>query len=142
MKLFTPLIILALAIVIIALSCQNDSPEQEDLALEAAREFFRVTDVTVEDSKRMYLHYCSVCHGAEGKGDGFNAYNLEPKPRDFTDSTFLRIADIAYVVKVITGGGLAVDLSAMMPPYGRTLTITEIEKLAEYVLFLSRDSTN
>ena len=140
MKFFFPIIVLA--IFIIALSCQNDSPEQEDLALEAAREFFRVTDVTVEDSKRMYLHYCSVCHGAEGKGDGFNAYNLEPKPRDFTDSTFLRIADIAYVVKVITGGGLAVDLSAMMPPYGRTLTKTEIEKLAEYVLFLSSDSTN
>ncbi|MCH7946377.1 MAG: cytochrome c [candidate division Zixibacteria bacterium] len=142
MKLFTPLIILALAIVIIALSCQNDSPEQEDLALEAAREFFRVTDVTVEDSKRMYLHYCSVCHGATGKGDGFNAYNLDPKPRDFTDSTFLNKADSAYVVKVITDGGRAVDLSAMMPPYGRTLTTTEIEKLAEYVLFLSRDSTN
>ena len=71
MKFFFPIIVLA--IFIIALSCQNDSPEQEDLALEAAREFFRVTDVTVEDSKRMYLHYCSVCHGAEGKGDGFNA---------------------------------------------------------------------
>jgi len=76
------------------------------------------------------------------KGDGINAYNLEPKPRGFTDSTFLIMADSAYVVKAITGGGLAVDLSAMMPPYGRTLTTTEIEKLAEYVLFLSRDSAN
>ncbi|MCH8028240.1 MAG: hypothetical protein IID63_08985, partial [candidate division Zixibacteria bacterium] len=74
MKLFFPLVVLAM--VIIALSCQNDSPQREDLALEAAKEFFRVTDVTVEDSKRLYLHYCSVCHGAEGKGDGFNAYNL------------------------------------------------------------------
>ena len=49
------------------------------------------------------------------KGDGINAYNLEPKPRGFTDSTFLIKADSAYVVKAITGGGLAVDLSAMMP---------------------------
>ena len=139
MKLFFPIIVLA--IFIIALSCQIDSPQREDLALEAAKEFFRVTDVTVEDSKRMYLHYCSVCHGAEGKGDGFNAYNLDPKPRNFTDSTFLSKADSAYVVKVITGGGRAVELSAMMPPYGRTLTAEEIEKLAEYVLFLSRGHT-
>ena len=139
MKLFFPIIVLAM--VIIALSCQNDSPQREDLALEAAKEFFRVTDVTVEDSKRLYLHYCSVCHGAEGKGDGFNAYNLDPKPRNFTDSTFLSKADSAYVVKVIEGGGRAVELSAMMPPYGRTLTAEEIEKLAEYVLFLSRGHT-
>ena len=139
MKLFFPLVVLA--IFIIALSCQNDSPQREDLALEAAKEFFRVTDVTVEDSKRLYLHYCSVCHGAEGKGDGFNAYNLDPKPRNFTDSTFLSKADSAYVVKVIEGGGRAVELSAMMPPYGRTLTAEEIEKLAEYVLFLSRGHT-
>ncbi|MCH9024875.1 MAG: cytochrome c [candidate division Zixibacteria bacterium] len=139
MKLFFPLIVLAM--VIIALSCQNDSPQREDLALSAAKEFFRVTDVTVEDSKRLYSHYCSVCHGAEGKGDGFNSYNLDPKPINFTDSTFLRKADSAYVVKVIKGGGRAVDLSAMMPPYGRTLTAEEIEKLAEYVLFLSRGRT-
>lgn len=140
MKFFFPLIILAM--VIIALSCQNDSPQKEDLALEAAKEFFRVTDVTVEDSKRLYLHYCSVCHGTEGKGDGFNSYNLDPKPRNFSDSTFLRKADISYVVKVIKGGGMAVDLSAMMPPYGRTLTAEEIEKLAEYVMLLSKDGPN
>lgn len=139
MKLFFPLVVLA--IFIIALSCQNDSPQREDLALEAAKEFFRVTDVTVEDSKRMYLHYCSVCHGAEGKGDGFNAYNLDPKPKNFTDSTFLSKANSAYVIEVIKGGGQAVDLSAMMPPYGRTLTAEEIEKLAEYVLFLSKGRT-
>ena len=139
MKFFFPLIILAM--VIIALSCQNDSPQKEDLALEAAKEFFLVTDVTIEDSKRMYLHYCSVCHGAEVKGDGFNSYNLVPKPRNFTDSTFLSKADISYVVKVIKGGGMAVDLSAMMPPYGRTLTAEEIEKLAEYVMLLSKGHT-
>ncbi|MCH7690543.1 MAG: cytochrome c [candidate division Zixibacteria bacterium] len=139
MKLFFPLVVLA--IFIIALSCQNDSPQREDLALEAAKEFFRVTDVTVEDSKRMYLHYCSVCHGTEGKGDGFNAYNLDPKPKNFTDSTFLSKANSAYVIEVIKGGGQAVDLSAMMPPYGRTLTAEEIEKLAEYVLFLSKGRT-
>jgi len=139
MKLFFPLIVLAM--VIIALSCQNDTPQREDLALRAAKEFFRVTNVTVEDSKRLYLHYCSVCHGAEGKGDGFNSYNLNPKPKNFTDSTFLRKADSAYVVKVIKGGGKAVDLSAMMPPYGRTLTAEEIEKLAEYVMVLSKGPT-
>jgi len=55
--------------------------------------------------------------------------------------TFLSKANSAYVIEVIKGGGQAVDLPAMMPPYGRTLTAEEIEKLAEYVLFLSRGRT-
>lgn len=131
-----------LAIVIIAQSCSENNPKQEDLALNAARKFFKVTDVSVEDSKRLYLHYCAICHGDEGKGDGFNSYNLDPKPKSFADSTFLEKADSNYVLNVIEGGGKAVGISAMMPPYGRTLTYEEIEKLAEYVLFLSRDSTN
>ena len=140
MKLIPPLIVLAM--VIIVLSCQNDSPQREDLALGAATEFFRVTNVTVEDSKRLYLHYCSVCHGNEGKGDGFNSYNLDPKPKNFADSTFLEKADNSYVVKVIEGGGQAVDLSAMMPPYGRTLTKEQIDELAKYIMILSKDSSN
>ena len=94
-----------------------------------------------KDSQNQTCHNCFLLF-CRIKGDGFNAYNLEPKPRDFTDSTFLIKADSAYVVKAITGGGLAVDLSAMMPPYGRTLSADEIVKLAEYVLSLSRDSTN
>lgn len=139
-QLLFPVIILALFC--ITLSCQDDTSQREDLALKTAKDFFRVTNVTIEDSKRLYLHYCSICHGSEGKGDGFNAYNLNPKPKSFTDSTFLKKAEGTYVVKVIEGGGKAVDLSAMMPPYGRTLTAEEIEKLAEYIMFLSRDSLN
>ncbi len=139
MKSLSLLIILAFTIIV--LSCQDDSSHREDQALNAAKEFFRVTNVTVEDSKRLYLHYCSVCHGAEGKGDGFNSYNLDPKPKSFTDSTFLEKADSVYLFNVIEGGGKVVDISAMMPPYGRTLTVKEIEKLAEYVMFLSKDRT-
>ena len=38
-----------------------------------------------QQGKVLYTKYCAICHGDAGKGDGFNAYNLDPKPRDFTD---------------------------------------------------------
>jgi len=28
-----------------------------------------------QQGKILYTKYCSVCHGEQGKGDGFNAYN-------------------------------------------------------------------
>src|SRR5271169_4999845 len=43
--------------------------------------------------KYLYTKYCSVCHGDEGKGDGFNAFNLDPKPRDFTDAKYMNVLD-------------------------------------------------
>ena len=34
--------------------------------------------------KSLYLHYCSSCHGASGKGDGVMASLLDVKPADLT----------------------------------------------------------
>ncbi|MBI1864423.1 MAG: c-type cytochrome [Nitrospirae bacterium] len=36
----------------------------------------------------LYKEQCSICHGAEGKGDGSAAEFLFPKPRNFTTGTF------------------------------------------------------
>ncbi len=38
--------------------------------------------------KELFKKECSVCHGAEGKGDGPAAYLLFPAPRDFTRGVF------------------------------------------------------
>ena len=40
--------------------------------------------------QRLFLHYCAVCHGDRGAGDGFNAWNLDPRPRDLGDSAYQR----------------------------------------------------
>jgi copper transport protein len=38
----------------------------------------------IEAGQRIYLQNCATCHGAEGKGDGPAAANLNPKPADLT----------------------------------------------------------
>ena len=37
--------------------------------------------------KQLYDHYCAVCHGSSGEGDGFNAFNLDPRLRNLADSS-------------------------------------------------------
>src|SRR5258707_10377739 len=38
--------------------------------------------------KELYNGRCTICHGAEGKGDGVAAALLHPRPRDFNSGKY------------------------------------------------------
>ncbi len=88
--------------------------------------------------KLLYDKYCAVCHGLEGKGDGFNAYNLDPKPKDFNDADYLESITDAWLVEVITQGGRGVKRSVLMPAYENTLTREASEDIVKYLRFLAK----
>ena len=59
------------------------------------------------EGRTVYRHYCMDCHGESGGGDGFNAYNLDPRPRSFADSTFqAQHSDSDLVAAIRSGGAL------------------------------------
>jgi mono/diheme cytochrome c family protein len=77
--------------------------------------------------------YCSRCHGDKGQGDGADGATLSPKPRDFTDCAVMSKIPDATIVKAITNGGAAVDLSRDMPAWGEELSGKKINALGAYV---------
>ncbi|HUI64087.1 MAG TPA: cytochrome c [Bacteroidota bacterium] len=81
----------------------------------------------------LYEKYCLVCHGKEGRGDGFNAYNLDPHPRDFSDSTYMAALSDAQIVRTISGGGRSVNKSPLMPAYGWTIDKADLSYIASYI---------
>ena len=83
--------------------------------------------------KYVYQKYCLICHGTEGKGDGFNAFNLDPKPRDFTDKKYLDALTNARMFETVAGGGRAVNKSPVMPSWGGRLNKDEIKYLVTYL---------
>lgn len=83
--------------------------------------------------KYIYLKYCAVCHGMEGKGDGFNSYNLDPKPRDFTDSTYMKTLSDARLIETISQGGRGVNKSPLMPTWGTTISRDGIFNVVQYL---------
>jgi mono/diheme cytochrome c family protein len=91
----------------------------------------------VSIGRQVYRHYCMTCHGESGAGDGFNAFNLDPHPRDFSDPAFVKKSD-AEVRDAIRRGGAGVGLSPLMPPWGRTLNDRQIDDLILYLKTLRR----
>ncbi|MBI3609692.1 MAG: cytochrome c [Nitrospirae bacterium] len=50
-------------------------------------------DPHVAKGRAIFSQYCTGCHGDKGRGDGFNAHNLDPGPRDLTDRVEAFMAD-------------------------------------------------
>ncbi|HSP34472.1 MAG TPA: cytochrome c [Thermoanaerobaculia bacterium] len=93
----------------------------------------RASSYELQIGKQVYQHYCAGCHGDTGAGDGFNAFNLDPHPRDLGDPKFLKTKTNADLADAIRRGGAGVGLSSLMPPWGRTLDARQVDAVVLYV---------
>jgi mono/diheme cytochrome c family protein len=87
--------------------------------------------------KVLFVKYCSVCHGAEGKGDGFNAFNLEPRPRDLSDKQYMSAFSEERLYQTIDLGGRGMNKSPSMPSWGGRLSRQEIRYVIAFVQSMS-----
>lgn len=94
----------------------------EDRATKASAPPAEVGDA----GKRVYLQYCSYCHGYDGDGRTAAAQVLNPKPRDFTSPPPLSIAKVADAVRHGRAG-------TAMPSFAKVLSREEIEAVAGHV---------
>jgi mono/diheme cytochrome c family protein len=82
--------------------------------------------------------YCARCHNPESTPERVSNYdNLEVKPHAFTEGDTLNKMSEADLTAVISHGGPALNKSALMPPYGYTLSKTEIQALISYIRLVS-----
>jgi len=82
--------------------------------------------------------YCARCHNPESSAERVSNFdNLEVKPHPFTEGDTLNKMSDADLTAIIGHGGPALNKSALMPPYGYTLSKTEIEALIAYIRLIS-----
>lgn len=87
--------------------------------------------VTAEEN---YKWYCSQCHGLTGKGDGINVTkDMAVTPRNHADAKEMSKLTDADLTSAIADGGPANSKSALMPPFGKTLSADEIKDLVVYL---------
>ncbi len=86
----------------------------------------------------LFQRYCVVCHGSTGKGDGFNAFNLTPRPRDLSDGEFQASVADSQLVDIIRHGGSFRGGSRNMPTWGTTFDHQQILNIVSYIRQLKK----
>jgi len=82
--------------------------------------------------------YCSRCHNPESTPERVSNYdNLEVKPHPFTEGDTLNKMSDADLVSIISHGGPALNKSPLMPPYGYTLSKSDVQALIAYIRMIS-----
>ncbi len=82
--------------------------------------------------KRIFYQYCVWCHADASPAGPSNRSNLTPVPPLMNDGEKLNAESDEYMGNIITLGGNALGKSAMMPPYGKTLSPEEIRAVVAF----------
>jgi mono/diheme cytochrome c family protein len=129
----------ALSLVALAWACRSEAPPPR---ADAVQEAFRDGELSAREGhgRRVFLGRCATCHGPEGRGDGQNAYTLQPPPPDFRES--LDKLPAGERRRIIEGGTAAVGRSALCPPWGRSLRGSEVDAVLAYLEVLASASAD
>ena len=85
------------------------------------------------EGKKLYLTYCSSCHGETGKGDGPAAQSLPVKPANHTAGAVMNQLTDKFLMEIISKGGGAVGKSPMMPAWGGALKEGQLQDIVAYL---------
>lgn len=90
-------------------------------------------DYDQTQGKQIFYQQCVWCHSDTTPAGPSNRSNVTPAPPLMNDGTVLNKESDALLKKAIALGGSAMGKSAMMPPYGKSLTPDEINDLIAYM---------
>ncbi len=84
--------------------------------------------------KQLNDQYCVRCHDPESTPERVsNMDNLVNKPKPFTEGETLNKMSDADLLAIIGHGGPALGKSPEMPPYGNTLSKSDLQALVSYI---------
>jgi mono/diheme cytochrome c family protein len=84
--------------------------------------------------RQLNAQFCIRCHDPESTPERVsNMDNLDPKPHAFAEGDTLNKMSDADLVAIISHGGEALNKSSLMPPFGYTLSKSDVQALVSYI---------
>lgn len=96
---------------------------------------------TPPEGRKLFVVYCAMCHGPEGRGNGALSDTLwarnRIRPRNLTDSTYIASKTDQELFALVSLGGAHFHKSGFMPIWSVTLKPEQIKNLIAYIRALS-----
>ena len=100
---------------------------------------------TPADGRKLFVFYCTMCHGPEGQGNGVIADSLwakhQVRPRNLTDTAYFAPKTDEEIFMTVSLGGDYTAHSALMPGWNVKLTPAEVKDLVSYVRAISKTTS-
>lgn len=117
-------------------------PDQKPGVPDATIEKYLAAPAGVpEDGRRLFVFYCTSCHGPYGKGDGVMADTLKARngvgPRNLTDTAYFSKLSDQDIYVTLSLGGAHSGKSPFMPAWTTTLEPQQIKDLVAYIRAIS-----
>ncbi len=90
-------------------------------------------DYQEAQGQRVFYRDCVWCHADSTPAGPSNRSNVTPTPALMNDGTVLNKMSDEYLQNMIVLGGSALGKSAMMPPWGQSLTQDDIRALIAFI---------
>lgn len=90
------------------------------------------TTPTLEIGAKVFNRNCSLCHGAQGMGEGKIPLKIESYPTTNL-ITSKKAVNLEQIQKVVVYGGMLEEISKYSPPFGNELTWTEVESVSIFI---------
>ncbi|MEQ8264464.1 PQQ-dependent sugar dehydrogenase [Pseudohaliea sp.] len=100
---------------------------------ESLREREGRVRIGAKEAASLYQANCARCHGSAGDGDSPDARALGVPLPDFTDPNYLSSRGRDKVRAIISEGGAAHGMSALMPPWATALSDAELNALVDFI---------
>lgn len=134
------MILLAIASSVISMLVYSETAEQKEPAkttvsapAQARNNPIPLTMQSIRKGKQLYARYCTLCHGADGKGDTQMREFLKTAPANFTDQQWVYGDGDAQLFDVISNGRLDRDMEA----FAEKMSEERIWHVINYLRFLN-----
>lgn len=80
-----------------------------------------------------YWHYCSSCHGRDGKGNGMMVVDMPVRPNSHADAQIMSSRSDELLFNIISEGGKPNGFDEGMPAHKTMLKKEEMQGLVKYI---------